>query len=104
MKSIRLGAATVGLLVVSLVLSALFFVGRRFGEAPVSPDGVVGTTGSQACLVEAECKPSQGPNPAPTIAKGQPTLAIPTAIKLPPRGMVIEVPVEVELASGQAGN
>jgi hypothetical protein len=104
MKSIRPGTATVGVLTVFLALSTVFFVGRRFGEAPVSPEDSIGGIAAQACPVEAECKPPHRSNPAPTAAKGQPTLAFPTVLKRPSRGMVIEVPVEVELARGHGGD
>lgn len=101
MKNIRPGTATVGVLAVFFLLSAVSLVGRQFGETPVSPHDAVGKIPPEACLVELECKPQHGATPTPIAAKGQPTLAFPTALKLPPRGIVIEVPVEVEFAPGE---
>jgi hypothetical protein len=110
----RIGPGTVaaGALAIFLVLVTAYAAGRLSVDAP--PSACETTTGCSRCApAEADAAPATPSTPAaecenvknienvgtPAIDGGpQPTLAFPT--ELPPRnrGLVIEVPVEAELA------
>jgi hypothetical protein len=104
MRRLGSAAAAVGTGMALLILAMILLVGPRPAATPVPSDNATEPLASSPVVPATAHEPVPDVHATPTAAPGQPTPAFPTMADLPPRGVVIEVPVEIELAPIAGGD